>query len=41
MREELRHAIEPMQQKLSSHGQAIAELQHACTDYSDLLLDLY
>ena len=40
VREELRHAIEPMQQKLSSHDQAIAELQHACTDHSDLLTSL-
>lgn len=40
VREELRHAIEPMQQKLSSHDQAITELQRACTDHSDLLTSL-
>ena len=40
VREELRHAIEPMQQKLSSHDQAITELQRVCTDHSDLLTSL-
>ncbi|KAA0715464.1 hypothetical protein E1301_Tti019579 [Triplophysa tibetana] len=40
VREELRHAIEPMQQKLSSHDQTITELQRACTDHSDLLTSL-
>lgn len=40
VREELRHAIEPMKQKLSSHDQVIKELQRACTDHSDLLTSL-
>jgi len=40
VREELRYAIEPMQQKLSSHDQAIMELQRMCSDHSDLLTSL-
>ena len=40
VREELRQAIELMQQKLSSHDHAITELQRACTDHSDLLTSL-
>ena len=40
VREELRHTIEPLQQKLSSHDQTIAELERASTDHSDQLTTL-
>lgn len=40
VREQLKHALEPMQQKRSSHDQAIKELQLVCTDHSDLLTSL-
>ena len=40
VREELRHTIEPLQQKLSSHDQTIVELECASTDHRDQLTTL-
>lgn len=40
VREELRHATEPLQQKLDSHDQTIAELDRASTAHSDQLAAL-